>query len=129
MEGENNMQGAAPQAPEPTQGGTPQPEQKSGGDNTLLMGILAYLGILVLIPLFAAKENAFVQFHVKQGLVLLIIEAIVYVAGMMMWTLYPILSIINLAMLVFSILGIINVVQKKQAELPILGQFAKHINF
>lgn len=125
MDGDsNNIQQQAPQAqPQASQ----QAPVATGSDNSLLMGILAYIGILVLIPLFVAKGNTFVQFHVRQGLVLFVIEIIVYVVGEMMWGLYPILSLVNLAMLVLSIIGIINVVQKKEAELPLLGQFSKHI--
>ena len=41
--------------------------------NNKTMAILAYIGILVLIPIFAAKESKFARFHANQGLVLLII--------------------------------------------------------
>ena len=47
---------------------------KDAQDNKA-MGILAYLGILVLVPIFAAKESPFARFHANQGLVLLIAEA------------------------------------------------------
>ena len=39
-----------------------------------VMGILAYLSFLVLIPLFAARESPFARFHTNQGLVLAIGE-------------------------------------------------------
>ena len=116
MEGEQNTQNA-PQAPQ----SAPQ------GDNTLIMGIFAYLSILVLVPLLTAKDNAFVQFHVRQGLVLLIIEVIAMLVGNMFFF-YPLPQIINLGALVLSIIGIMNVFGKKEVELPLVGQFAKHIN-
>lgn len=37
-----------------------------------VMALLSYLGILVLVPLLAAKELRFARFHANQGLVLLI---------------------------------------------------------
>ena len=40
-----------------------KPAAKSGGDNDKLMGVLAYLGILVLVPLLAAKDSKFAQYH------------------------------------------------------------------
>ena len=43
-----------------------------------VMAILAYLGILVLIPLFAAKESKFARFHTNQGLILCICGIILY---------------------------------------------------
>ncbi len=35
--------------------------------NTKVMSVLAYLGILVLIPFFAAKNDEEAQYHTKQG--------------------------------------------------------------
>ena len=55
----NNMQqqGYQPQ----TQAPAPQ------NSNTKVMSVLAYLGILVLIPFFAAKNDEEAQYHTKQG--------------------------------------------------------------
>ncbi len=127
MEGEQNTnQNPAPAPSQPQQTSTPAP---ASTDNTTLMGVLAYIGILVLIPYFAAKENAFVQYHVKQGFVLFAAEVILWVIDDMLWGMGPILSLLNLGLLVLSILGIVNVVKHKQEEVPLLGQFAKHVPF
>lgn len=94
--------------------------------NKTLMGVLCYLGILLIIPYLMAKEDPFVKYHLKQGLVLVIIEAAVWVMSMMfMWHMYALFSLIQLATLVLSIIGIINVVQGHEKELPLVGQFAK----
>ena len=45
-------------------------------DKNKVMGVLAYLGLLVLVPLLAAKDSKFARFHSNQGLVLLIAEGI-----------------------------------------------------
>lgn len=104
-------------------GGTPAPS----GDNTnMLMGILAYLGPLVIVSYITAKDKPFVKFHIKQGLVLLVIEVAVWIVGMMMWQLWMILNLINVAALVFTVLGIVNVVQGKEKELPLIGGFSKY---
>ena len=92
-----------------------------------LMGILSYLGPLVIIPLLTAKDDPFVRFHVKQGLVLLIIEAGVWVVSMYMWQFWMIWQLINFGVLVLVVLGIINVAQGQEKELPLVGQFAKSI--
>ncbi len=97
-------------------------------DNTVLMSVLAYIGILVLIPYFTAKENPIVKFHIRQGLVLLVIEGAVFVGGEIMWghILSPVFGLINIGALVLSIIGIVNVLNKKQEELPLIGKYAKH---
>ena len=105
-------------------------ETVSHTDNTTLMSVLAYIGILVLIPYFTAKENPVVKFHIRQGLVLLIIEMAIFVGGEVVWghVLAPVFGIINLGTLILSIIGIVNVLQQKQAELPLVGIYAKHFN-
>jgi uncharacterized membrane protein len=92
-------------------------------EKNTLMGVLCYLGILVIIPLITAKDDPFVKFHIKQGLVLAVIEVIVYAVGMFMWQFWAFYQLINLVMFILSIVGIINVVQGKEKELPIVGQF------
>ncbi len=92
------------------------------------MALLSYLGILVLIPLLAAKEDKFAQYHAKQGLVLLIAGVIGMFIGVIPvigWMLAP---FITLAWLVFAILGIVNVVGNKEKKLPIIGQYADKLN-
>lgn len=104
-----------------------QPQQTPTPQKNTLMGVLSYIGPLVIVSYATAKDDPFVKFHIKQGLVLLAIEVVVWIAGMMMWQLYPLLSIINLAALILSIIGIVNVVQGQEKELPLVGGFASHV--
>ena len=103
-------------------------EHKSPGQQkNLVMGILAYLGILVVIPFILAKNDPFVKFHIRQGLVLVVIEIIIWVLGsmVMMWNFWPLLQLVNLGTLILAIIGIVNVVNKKEAELPLVGSLAR----
>jgi uncharacterized membrane protein len=96
--------------------------------NRTAMGVLSYLGILVVVPIIMAKDDPFVKFHIKQGLVLLIIDIIVWVLlGGFLWRLYFVAPIINLGILILIIMGIINVVNGKEQELPLVGSLAKNI--
>lgn len=104
-------------------------------DHAALMGILCYLGPLVLVPYFTSKENAFVRYHIKQGLVLLGLMVASYILGLLVTTLFlmmafvwPLLMLLNLALIVLMVIGIINVVQKVEKPLPIVGHLVKHIN-
>lgn len=100
-------------------------------EKNTLMAVLAYLSILVLIPLLVAKDDPFVKFHVKQGLVLAIIGLLVSILsmGMMMWIFFPIVGIINLGLLALSIMGIVNVIQGKEQKLPLVGHLADNFTF
>lgn len=89
-------------------------------ENNKLMGILSYIGILVLIPIFAAKDDPFVRYHANQGLVNFIVALVASVL-----TAIPIVGIVaglvGIVCFVFSILGIINAVKGEMKPLPFIG--------
>ena len=93
------------------------------------MAILAYLGILVIVSYVVAKEDPFVKFHIKQGLVLLVLVIAVWFLGMLIWPLFPLLSLVNLVIFILAIVGIINAAKGKEKELPFVGQFSKYFSF
>ncbi|MCX6809243.1 MAG: hypothetical protein NTZ65_00590 [Candidatus Berkelbacteria bacterium] len=107
----------------------PAPAPSSGssgsGQKNIGMAVLCYIGILVLIPLLTdAKNDAFVKFHIKQGLVLLIVDVII---GVISWI--PFVGwILALGTFVLFVIGIINAAGGKQTPLPIIGQFGEKIN-
>lgn len=102
----------------------------SGGKNTA-MAVIAY--ILFFIPLLTgdAKKDPFVKFHTKQGLVLFLLAVALNVLGWIMpfyfW--YSISWILSLAIFVLFILGIVNAVNGKQEQLPVVGKFADVFKF
>ena len=113
-----------PTAPGIPGGGAPKKAEKD------LIAILSYLGILFLIPMLASKDNAFAQFHAKQGLVLFIAEVATGFLGaipILGW--FVILPIGSIIWFVLSIIGIVNVLGGKQTPLPIIGKFAGKFKF
>lgn len=104
-------------------------EKKSTGKNTG-MAVVAY--ILFFVPLLTdAKDDPFVKFHVKQGLVLLIASIALQVVGAVVpvigW--FLILPLAGLATLVLFVIGILHAVNGEEKELPVIGQFAKNFKF
>ena len=98
-------------------------------EDNKLWAILAYFGILALIPLFAAKESPYAKFHTNQGLLLLIIEGalgvlsiifffIPFVKAVVAPILLSILTIFGATMFVY---GLMNAVQDRAKELPGIG--------
>jgi uncharacterized membrane protein len=97
------------------------------------MAILAYIGILVLIPIFAVQNSPYTRFHANQGLLLFICEAILGILWMIVaraflfvWGLLTFFSIIfwliSIGLLLLAILGIVNAVNGKAKELPLIGK-------
>ncbi len=97
------------------------------------MAVFAYLGILVIFPLFMAKGSRFARYHAGQGLALLLASAAYSIAysvltGLLLsvsWEFYFVLRLIRLAGLAFpalAVLGIMNAINGKAAELPVIGK-------
>lgn len=94
--------------------------------NDKFMGILSYLGILCLIPYFVKDQSSFVRFHALRGLNLFLLEVIAGVASSIIAFILPGLGsligwIASVAGLVFSIIGIINVANGDEKDLPLIG--------
>ena len=104
----------------------------SSSSNDMWMGILSYLGILSLIPYFIKDQSSFVRYHAVRGLNLFLLELIAGVGASIIGFILPGLGgligwVASVAGLVFSIIGIINVANGDQKDLPIIGgiQFVK----
>ncbi len=109
-----------------------QPAAVATDQPNKLMGILAYFGFLVLVPIFAAKDDQFARFHANQGLMIFAVEIVASIlssiAGAVAYdvpvlgTIISILSgIISLACFVFAIMGIVSAAKGTMKPLPLIG--------
>ena len=106
----------------------------SSNDSDKLMGILAYISILVLVPIFAAKDSKFARFHANQGSNIFVCEVIVWVLQTVLGILgvfgiavigtilNAVFWLISVLFLVVSIIGIVYVLQGNQKEVPVFGK-------
>ena len=90
-----------------------------------LLAAISYIGILFLVPLLAAKDDAFARYHANQGLVLFIANIAAAIAGFILGF-NPVNGIIvawiiRIALLVLMILGIINALKGEMKPLPLIG--------
>ncbi len=99
------------------------------------MGVLSYLGILVLIPLLAGdKRSGYVKHHVNQGLVLFLLSSLVdLLEGDWVWGLHSIIhfgggmfsgvfDILGLVFFILMVMGIVNACKGDRKELPLIGK-------
>ncbi|NOZ12212.1 MAG: DUF4870 domain-containing protein [Acidobacteria bacterium] len=94
--------GATPPPPPPE---TPAPEG-TGGEINVLMVILAYFGILCLIPFFAEKDDEFVQYHARQGLTMFLAEVAIFIV-LIILSMIPFLGCIIMILELFFWLGVL----------------------
>lgn len=112
-----------PLSPPETQADT-KSERKIEFTETTIMAAISYLSILVFIPLLTKRNNVYIMYHVKQGLVLFALWIIVNVISMFVWALNDIL---NFVILVFAIIGIIHALRSEERPLPLIGHLANKI--
>lgn len=95
-----------------------------------VMAILSYLGFLVLIPMLAAKDSPYARYHANQGLVLFVAEVVYSIAfrivrgilrAIHLGFLAGILRIVGIVFLVLAVIGIVNAVNGRAKELPVIG--------
>lgn len=98
-----------------------------------MMGMIAYLSWLVLIPIFAARNSKFARYHANQGIVLAIIEtgyillsavvnSIVYEISLKYGTLVStILTLCGMILVILAVIGIVNALKGKAKEIPAFG--------
>lgn len=114
---------------------------KADIEQNKVMAILSYFGILVFVPIFAAKDSKFARYHANQGLTLFIalfgwwiVDYILTMLlrsllwrGLGLWEIYSLCgTVLNLVYIVFTVLaviGIINALNGKAKELPVIGKY------
>lgn len=115
----------------------PAPVSMDGGDYTASMdsndiasnkgmAVLAYFGLLFLVPMLAAPNSQYARFHANQGIILFIADIIIGVVGGIL-NLIPVVGgilygVLGLLIVVLVIMGIVNAASGKAKELPIIGK-------
>ncbi len=89
--------------------------------------VLAYMWALCLIPVFLKRDDPFVKFHARQGLMLFIIEIALAIIGIIPFLGLLIAQIGGLVCLVLSIMGIVHVLKGDQWKIPYVGDWAEKL--
>ena len=123
MDTEDNMKKEGEKATAPV---TPVTDTTTGKEK--VFAVLAYLGPLIIISYLVKREDPFVKFHIKQGLILLCAEIILSLFADIVWTLWWLYQFLHFAILVLTVIGIINALQSKMKELPLVGGLSKYFD-
>ena len=115
--------------PEPEK--TTEPVKENSDENlkekNVGMAIVAYF--IFFVPLLTdSKDDPFVKFHVKQGLVLFLgWVAVSFISQITFIAFFA--GILNLAILVLLVIGVMNAAGSKKTPLPLVGHLADNFNF
>lgn len=92
-----------------------------------IFAALAYVWVLVFIPLLTQKDDPYVMYHVRQGLVVFGIGLLNWVVGTVVAPLWPLINIITLGLILIAIIGVIHALRHQEKPLPLIGSLASHI--
>jgi uncharacterized membrane protein len=112
---------------EQNQSASGENQQKKKKEKNIGMAVLAY--IIFFIPLLTdAKNDPFVKYHVKQGLILFIAGCI---TAAFSWVppIHWFSGFLNIALLILFIVGILNALSGKEKPLPLIGKFSDNFKF
>jgi uncharacterized membrane protein len=98
-------------------------EKTGNGEKDITMAIVAY--IVFFIPLLTeAKNDEFVKYHVKQGMVLFVAWFAAAIVGAIPFFGWILAQWLMLAVLILLVIGIMNAYNGKKKPLPLIGKYA-----
>ncbi|HEB73389.1 MAG TPA: hypothetical protein ENI77_12330 [Nitrospirae bacterium] len=99
--------------------------ESEGGFKPRFLSFVSYLGILCLVPLILNRDDEYVAFHARQGLVLWI-WGVLAIFGLYVPVLGPMFfSVSALLIILFSIIGLLSVSLTKAWKIPVIGDWAE----
>jgi uncharacterized membrane protein len=116
---------------------TPQDQKSSiqsvGGDvvreQDKIQLVLAYLGILCLVPLLTVKDSEFVKWHAKQGLVLTIawipLMVILMLVSMIPFIGWLVSCLAPIGVLALSIIAIVKALKGERWRIPLIADLSE----
>jgi uncharacterized membrane protein len=93
-----------------------------------LLALIAYFWILFIIPLLVKRDNRFVHFHAKQGLVLFLVSialSLFSAIPLFGWFIGPVLWVV---LFVFWIVAVVQCLLGNAWKMPLIGDWAEMLN-
>ncbi|HLD25924.1 MAG TPA: hypothetical protein VJC05_02700 [Candidatus Andersenbacteria bacterium] len=91
-------------------------------DESRLLAALAYVGVLVAVPFLVRRDDPYVVWHVKQGLVILVGLILSLVAAT--WH-APTGSVLFLVLMMLDIIALIQALLGRRWRIPLIGNLAE----
>jgi uncharacterized membrane protein len=99
-------------------------------DQNKVFAVLAYIGILFLVPLLAAPRSKFARYHTNQGVVLFLAAFLVGCGALVLlpiplihYVIIPIWVVLPAFVFVFIVIGIVHAASGEYKPLPWIGHY------
>ncbi|MBF0219285.1 MAG: hypothetical protein HQL49_07125 [Gammaproteobacteria bacterium] len=85
-----------------------------------LMALMSYLGVLVFVPLVMNRDDQYVNFHARQGLIIWVMGIVAIFALYLPGVGKLVFSALAMLAMVYSLLGIVSVLLLRAWKLPFI---------
>lgn len=101
--------------------------QREVGVSSRTLAAMSYLGVLCLVPLVMNRNDSYVQFHARQGVMLWMWEVLAIYTLLIPAVGHIFFRISSIACLVLSVIGVLSVLLGRAWKFPIIGDWAAHL--
>lgn len=101
--------------------------QREVGISSRTLAVMSYLGVLSLVPLVMNRNDSYVQFHARQGVVLWMWEVLAIYTLLVPAVGQFFFRFSSLACLVLSVIGVLSVLLGRAWKFPIIGDWATRL--
>lgn len=101
--------------------------QREVGISSRTLAVMSYLGVLSLVPLVMNRDDSYVQFHARQGVVLWMWEVLAIYTLLVPAVGQFFFRFSSLACLVLSVIGVLSVLLGRAWKFPIIGDWATRL--
>lgn len=97
----------------------------AGQGDSNIIAALSYLSIISIIMYVLKKDDEYVLFHARQGMVIFALS----IAGTLTIPLFGLGFLINMVCFVLAVIGAVKAYQGQKYKFPIITELAEKINF
>ncbi|MDQ6991946.1 MAG: hypothetical protein Q9M31_00590 [Mariprofundus sp.] len=97
------------------------------GVRARILALMSYLGVLCIVPLLMNRDDHYVNFHARQGLILWVWSVLAFLALHLPFLGKWFSSMSLMMVLVFSAIGIVSVLLRKAWRIPFIYSLSTKI--
>lgn len=101
--------------------------QRDTSVSSRMLAVMSYLGVLSLVPLVMNREDPYVQFHARQGVVLWMWEVLAIYTLLVPAVGSFFFRFSSVACLILSVMGVLSVLLGRAWKFPIIGEWSARL--
>ncbi|MEO5363059.1 MAG: hypothetical protein H7838_05485 [Magnetococcus sp. DMHC-8] len=101
--------------------------QREAGWSTRVLAAMSYLGVLSLVPLVMNRNDSYVQFHARQGVILWMWEVLAIYTLLVPAVGQLFFRVSSLICLILSVVGVLSVLLGRAWKFPLIGDWAARL--